>query len=288
MQTVVPISADSAVPTALANLRQVLGDEAVITAPAELAFYSQDVYRSGQLPVAVIRPKSTEQLSAALRAIAPTGLPVVPRGGGMSYTDGYLPARANSIMVDLLAMNRVIAIDAEDCYVTVECGSTWKDLFDALEPHGVRTPFYGPLSGLRSSVGGALSQGSMFLGSGRYGPVAESVIGLDVVLVDGTVLKLGSHANMNGEPFFRQIGPDLLGMFLSDCGALGVKTRATFRLIRPLPESRYLSFTFREAGPLFRAMADVARADVASEQFAFDPGLQAVRMKPSCPAFEAP
>jgi hypothetical protein len=55
MQTVVPISADSAVPTALANLRQVLGDEAVITAPAELAFYSQDVYRSGQLPVAVIR-----------------------------------------------------------------------------------------------------------------------------------------------------------------------------------------------------------------------------------------
>ena len=194
MQTVVPISADSAVPTALANLRQVLGDEAVITAPAELAFYSQDVYRSGQLPVAVIRPKSTEQLSAALRAIAPTGLPVVPRGGGMSYTDGYLPARANSIMVDLLAMNRVIAVDAEDCYVTVECGSTWKDLFDALEPQGVRTPFYGPLSGLRSSVGGALSQGSMFLGSGRYGPVAESVIGLDVVLVDGTVLKLGSHA----------------------------------------------------------------------------------------------
>ena len=71
MQTVVRISADSAVPTALANLRQVLGDEAVITAPAELAFYSQDVYRSGQLPVAVIRPKSTEQLSAALRAIAP-------------------------------------------------------------------------------------------------------------------------------------------------------------------------------------------------------------------------
>ena len=281
MQTVVPISADSAVPTALANLRQVLGDEAVITAPAELAFYSQDVYRSGQLPVAVIRPKSTEQLSAALRAIAPTGLPVVPRGGGMSYTDGYLPARANSIMVDLLAMNRVIAVDAEDCYVTVECGSTWKDLFDALEPQGVRTPFYGPLSGLRSSVGGALSQGSMFLGSGRYGPVAESVIGLDVVLVDGTVLKLGSHANKNGEPFFRQIGPDLLGMFLSDCGALGVKTRATFRLIRPLPESRYLSFTFREAGPLFRAMADVARADVASEQFAFDPGLQAVRMKRS-------
>ena len=144
MQTVVPISAESAVPTALASLRQVLGDAAVITAPTELAFYSQDVYRSGQLPAAVIRPQSTEQLSAAMRAIAPTGLPVVPRGGGMSYTDGYLPSRANSIMVDLLAMNRVIAIDAEDCYVTVECGSTWKDLFDALAPHGVRTTMVVP------------------------------------------------------------------------------------------------------------------------------------------------
>jgi len=182
-------------------------------------------------------------------------------------------------MVDMLSMNRVVTIDAEDCYVTVECGATWKELFDALAPHGVRTPYYGPLSGLRSSIGGALSQGSIFLGSGRYGAVAESVIGLDVVLVDGTVLQLGSHASRNGEPFFRQVGPDMLGMFLSDCGALGIKTRATFRLIRPQTESRYLSFTFGNHAELFAAMAEVARAEVVSEQFAFDPGLQAVRMK---------
>jgi FAD/FMN-containing dehydrogenase len=268
-----------AVDGAIAELQRLLGAQHVITDRTEREFYSQDVYRAGELPAAVIRPGSTAELAAALKAIAPSGLPIVPRGGGMSYTDGYLPKRANSIMVDMLRMDRVSEINAEDCYVTVECGATWKDLFDSLAPHGVRTPYYGPLSGLRSSIGGALSQGSIFLGSGRYGAAAESVIGLDVVLADGSVLELGSHANKNGQPFFRQVGPDTLGMFLSDTGALGIKTRATFRLIRPQPESRFLSFSFKAAADLFAAMADVAREDVASEQFAFDPGLQAVRMK---------
>ena len=270
-----------AVDAAIVALQNLLGREHVITNRTELEFYSQDVYRAGQLPAAVIRPADTAQLSAALAAIAPSGLPIVPRGGGMSYTDGYLPSRPDSIMIDMQRMNRVLVIDAEDLYVTVECGATWKDLFDALAPHGVRTPYYGPLSGLRSTIGGALSQGSIFLGSGRYGAAAESVIGLDVVLADGRVLELGGHSIKNGEPFFRQHGPDTLGMFLSDCGALGVKARATFKLVRPQPESRYLSFSFAAHADLFAAMADVARADVVSEQFGFDPGLQAVRMKRS-------
>ena len=268
-----------AVDGVITELQRLLGAQHVITDRIECEFYSQDVYRAGELPAAVIRPGSTEELAAVLKAIAPSGLPIVPRGGGMSYTDGYLPKRVNSIMVDMLRMDRVLEVNAEDCYVTVECGATWKGLCDTLEPQGVRTPYYGPLSGLRSSIGGALSQGSIFLGSGRYGAAAESVIGLDVVLADGTLLQLGSHANKNGQPFFRQVGPDTMGMFLSDTGALGIKTRATFRLIRPQPESRFLSFSFKAARDLFIAMADVAREDVASELFAFDPGLQAVRMK---------
>jgi FAD/FMN-containing dehydrogenase len=276
-----------AVDGAIAALRSLLGEDRVVTDRAELEFHSQDVYRAGLLPAAIIRPRDTDELSRALRLIANAQLPIVPRGGGMSYTDGYLPSRPDSIMVDLLAMSRVQVIDAEDCFVTVECGATWKELFDALAPHGVRTPYYGPLSGLRSTIGGALSQGSIFLGSGRYGPVAESVIGLDVVLADGRVLSLGSHAIAHGKPFFRQFGPDTLGMFLGDCGALGIKTRATFRLIRPQPESRFLSFTFREPAALFAAMAEVARAEVVSEQFGFDPGLQAVRMKRSSLAEDA-
>jgi glycolate oxidase len=263
----------------IAQLQRLLGAEHVITDRGEREFYSQDVYRAGELPAAVIRPGSPDELAAALRAIAPSGLPIVPRGGGMSYTDGYLPRRRDSIMIDMLRINRVLEINADDCYVTVECGATWKELCDALEPHGVRTPYYGPLSGLRATIGGALSQGSVFLGTGRYGTAADSVIGLDVLLADGTMLHLGSHANRNGRPFFRQFGPDTMAMFLSDTGSLGVKVRATFRLIRPQREARFMSFSFATASGLFGAMGEVAREDVVSELFALDPSLQAVRMK---------
>ncbi len=263
----------------LAALRAVVGVEHLVTDASELLFYAQDVYRQGELPVAILRPGTTQELSAALVVAARAGLAIVPRGGGMSYTDGYLPTSRHTLTVDLLRMNRIVEVNPDDCYVTVECGSTWKALHDALAPRGVRTPYWGPLSGLKSSIGGALSQGSIFLGSGRYGAVAESVIGLDVVLVDGTVLHLGSHANGKGQPFFRHFGPDSMAMFLSDCGALGIKTRATLRLVRTPAETRFLSFAYDTPQALFAAMAEVAREDVVSECFAFDPGLQAVRMK---------
>ncbi|HNR22730.1 MAG TPA: FAD-binding oxidoreductase [Steroidobacteraceae bacterium] len=263
----------------LQELTAILGAENVLTDTAERRFYAQDVYREGVLPLAVIRPETGEQLADALRVIAREGLAVVPRGGGMSYTDGYLPVREGTISVDLLRMNKVVEINAEDGYVTVECGATWRGLHDTLAPHGLRTPYWGPLSGQCATIGGALSQGSMFLGSGRYGVAADSVVGLDVLLVDGTLLKLGSHANAKGAPFFRQYGPDTMGMFLSDTGALGIKLRATFRLVRPMPVSRHASFQFATAPALLSAMAAVARADVVSECFAFDPGLQNQRMK---------
>jgi FAD/FMN-containing dehydrogenase len=263
----------------IAELCALLGRDNVITDRAEREFFAQDVYRSGQVPVAVIRPGTVDELSAALRSVAKAGLPVVPRGGGMSYTDGYLPKLPNSITVDLLRLERVVEVNVEDRYVTVECGATWKALNDALAPHGMRTPYWGPLSGLRSSIGGALAQNSIFLGSGRYGPVADCVLGMDVVLVDGSILRLGSHANRNGEPFFRQYGPDLMGVFLSDTGALGIKTRATFRLVPLSAENRHLSFAFETHEQLLGAIADVAREDVVSECFAFDPGMQKVRMK---------
>jgi FAD/FMN-containing dehydrogenase len=254
MQQAIP-TASRGVDHVIAELRGLLGAQHVVTDAGEREFYSQDVYRAGQLPAAVIRPASSEELAAALK----TGRAGGPRRRAARrrhVVHRRLPAAAaDSIMVDLLRLNRVLEINAEDCYVTVEAGATWKELCDALEPHGVRTPYFGPLSGLRATIGGALSQGSVFLGSGRYGTAADSVIGLDVLLVDGSLLRLGSHANRNGQPFFRQVGPDTMAMFLSDTGTLGIKTRATFRLVRPQRESRYLSYSFDTAAQLFARWA---------------------------------
>jgi FAD/FMN-containing dehydrogenase len=263
----------------VSRLTQLVGAEHVLLDAADRQFYAQDVYNTAPPPVAVVRPATTEELAAVVRACAEAGVAVVPRGGGMSYTDGYLPAKADSVTLDLARLDRIVEIDVENRYVTVECGATWKSLHDALAPLGVRTPYWGPLSGLRATIGGALSQGSIFLGSGRYGPAAESLLGLDVVLADGTLVRTGSHANAKGQPFFRQFGPDLTGIFTSDCGALGVKARATLRLVAQPAASEHLSWAFDDHASLFAVMADVARADVVSECFAFDPGLQAQRMK---------
>ncbi len=128
----------------LGELASLLGADQVLTDATERRFYSQDVYREGPMPLAVIRPGSVDELVGALRAIARAGRAVVPRGGGMSYTDGYLPQHERSITVDLLRMDRIVELNAEDNYVTVECGATWRSLHDALAPHGVRTPYWGP------------------------------------------------------------------------------------------------------------------------------------------------
>ena len=266
-------------PGLVVRLTNLLGAGNVFVDEASRRFFSQDVNNRGHEPLAVIAPGTVEELSAAVAAITGAGFAVVPRGGGMSYTDGYLPVREASVTIDTRRLDRVVEINTEDRYVIVECGCAWKALNDALEPHGLRTPYWGPLSGLKATVGGALSQGSIFLGSGLFGPVQESLVGLDVVIADGTLVHTGGTALAHGAPFFRHYGPDLSGLFTGDCGALGVKARAALKLI-PMPaESRFLSFTFDDAASLYVAMARTARDGLASECFSFDPGLQAVRMK---------
>ncbi|MFQ3595215.1 MAG: FAD-binding oxidoreductase, partial [Sphingomonadaceae bacterium] len=202
------------------QLQQVLGPEHVLLDEKERTFFSTDLsFRPREIARAVIRPGSTDELAQAVGIATRAGLAIVPRGGGMSYTSGYTPDRQASVLVDMRRMNRVLEINTDDMYVTVECGCTWKQLWEALAPHGVRTPYWGPLSGAYATVGGAISQNSLFHGSGVHGTVAESVLGLQVVLADGTVLVTGSGAHRNSNPFWRFFGPDMTGIFTADTGA---------------------------------------------------------------------
>ena len=264
---------------ALQRLASVIGDEHVLTGTEDRRFFGQDVHHAGAPPTAVIRPGSIEDLAECVRIARDGGLALLPRGGGMSYTQGFLGDGRPALTVDMSRLDRVTDINVADGYVTVECGATWRQLDEALAPLGVRTPFWGTLSGLRATVGGGLSQGAIFLGSGVHGSAADSLLGLDVILGDGSVVRVGAHANAHAGPFFRHFGPDLSGLFTGDCGALGIKARATLRLVPRWTETRYLSYGFADARSLFECMADIARANVVSELFAFDPGMQKVRMK---------
>ena len=126
-----------------------------------------------------------------MRLVAAAGYPLIPRGGGMSYTKSYVPERPESVLFDMRSMNGIVEINTDDMYVTVEAGCTWKQLYEALQPRGVRTPYYGPLSGMYATVGGTLSQNSLFWASGIYHTAADSCIGLEVVLANGEILHTG-------------------------------------------------------------------------------------------------
>jgi len=262
------------------ELRRVLGPGRVLVSDDDCRFYSQDIAGPrAHVAACVVQPDSVELLAAGVAAAAAAGCAIVPRGGGSSYTGGYAPPRDDSVILDTRGLDRVTEVNTADMYVTVEAGCTWQSLLAALEPHGVRTPFWGPLSGGTATVGGSLSQNAILWGSARYGVSAETVLGLDVVLADGSLLRTGAAAVATARPFFRYYGPDLTGLFLGDAGALGVKARATLRLIRRPARVETASFGFATHEQLAGAMTDVAREGLVSECFAMDPVLKAQRMK---------
>jgi FAD/FMN-containing dehydrogenase len=259
------------------QLRQIVGGDHVATSDGDRAFFAEDTFRSLETPIGAVAPNTVDELSRVAAVCHRAGVALVPRGGGMSYTDGYLHARPASVAVDMRRMNRVLEINETDMYVTVECGTPWSVLNEALKSRNLRTPYWGPLSGLNAVVGGALSQNSVFFGSGFYGSAVEQVVGLTVVLADGTALPLGGHAIERGKPFMKHYGPDLMGLFLADAGAMAVKATATLRLMRRTEHRRHIAFTFATGQAMAEALSALSREGLATEAMGFDAGQQSAR-----------
>jgi FAD/FMN-containing dehydrogenase len=263
---------DSLHTQALGMFQSLLGPDGVITGAEDLAYYSTDISGEGGVaPLCVLKPIAIDQLCQAVTICGGLGLPMVPRGGGFSYTRGYLPEHKNTVMFDLTELNAIEEINDQDMYVTVQAGCTWGALYDALKEKGLRTPFFGPLSGIASTVGGAASNNSTFFGSGTHGSMAESVLGLDIVLADGNLLETGSSAADGRTPFLRSFGPDLTGLFIGDCGAFGIKARVTLKLIALPAAEDYLSFVFERIEDIASAHVALARENIVAEQWGIDP-----------------
>ena len=273
------MSNDNAIAQDVITGLQARWGKGIVTDARELEYFATDVYSQGQSLLAVLRPTDTQQLADAVKQLTDAGVAVMPRGGGMSYTGGYLAAHSPSVLVDTGALDRIIEINLEDAYVVVEAGVTWRALKDALDAKGVRTPYFGPMSGSHATVGGGMSQGAIFHGSARYGCSADVVLGLQVVTANGDILTTGSAAAANTTPFFRWYGPDLTGLFLGDCGLLGIKTRIVLKLIPKHAHIDYLSWQFQTAEGLFGALGVLSRNGLASETAAFDPALTSIRMR---------
>lgn len=244
----------------------------VLSDADSLDFYAHDIFSRGADLAAVVRPHTKQQLADAVGAATRAGHAVAPRGGGMSYTGGYTQTEPGTVLVDTGALDRIVEVNEEDTYVTVEAGCTWAKLYEHLQPLGLRTPMWGTLSGLKAVIGGGMSQNAIFWGTGRHGTAVESCLALEVVLADGTLMDVGA-------PFARPYGPDMVGLFLADTGALGIKAEITLKLVREAEANAYASFAFDSRDQLLATASQIERMGLASEVFGFDPHLNAIRMK---------
>jgi FAD/FMN-containing dehydrogenase len=265
------MAATAPAPQLVESLRSILGSDGIVTDAGECDFYAQDVFQKGPAPLAVIRPDSAEALAQAVAAATDEGITIIPRGGGMSYTGGYVAPAAGALLVDVGRMDRILDINEADMTATVEAGCTWDALHRALKPKGLRAFAWGTLSGIKATVGGGMSQNGVFWGA-RDGTVADGALSFEVVLADGRILSTGSG-------FFRPFGPDLTGLFAADTGALGIKTKIVLQLVREGQAFAHGSCAFDDFESFVAAMSEIAREGLAAESFGFDPFLQAQRMK---------
>ena len=258
--------------TILDAVTDIVGGDNVVSDEKGRDFFSADIsFEAYERAAAIVQPGSTEELAAIVERANAEGFAVLARGGGMSYTQGYTPASERTVLVDMRRMNKIREINTEDMYVIAEAGCTWEQLYRTLGEHGVRTPYYGPLSGRFATVGGATSQNSVFWGGGLYSTVADSVLGLEVVLSGGRVLHTGSWARSGCNPFMRHNGPDLTGIFTGDTGAYGLKAAASLRLVKAPAVSLGASFGVADFSASTAAIAELAKFGIASEIYGLDP-----------------
>ena len=259
--------ASSSVALPLSELTGIVGSANVLTDDASRQLYSRDVYFWPDAPLAeaVVRPGCTEEIAQLLRLAQIASLAIAPRGGGVSYTGGYVPSRPGMLLLDLSRLNEIFDINETDRYVTVGAGVTWQQLDEALRPHGVRSAMKGPISGTHATIGGIASQNT---GSAPMAPF----LSLEVVMVDGRIVHTGSAGIRDiGAPFSRCYGPDLTGLFLGDTGVFGIKTRCTLA-IESIPAGvAYASVGFENLSALASVMSQIGRSGISCHMLGIDP-----------------
>lgn len=212
----------------LGQLKQMLPGEIVLE-PAKLAAYAGDKWFATHTPDAVALPRNTKSASRTLAFANRHGIPVTPRGAGYGYVGGAVPMQGG-IVLSLERMNRIVEINAKDFVAVVQPGVNTKKLQDAVERKGLFYP-PDPASRANNFIGGNISTNAGGPRCLKYGVTRDYVLGLEVVLADGRILRLGGRTHKN------KTGFDLVKLFVGAEGLLGVITEATLKLI-PLPPFR--------------------------------------------------
>ena len=215
---------------------------------ATLAANSADAWVASALPVAVAFPHTTAQVSKILAFTSRHRIPVTTRGAGRGYVGGCVPVRGG-LVVSFVKMNRLLQISPADGLAVVQPGLITARLGSAAIRKNLFYP-PDPASLKESTLGGNIATNAGGPRCLKYGVTRSYILGLEVVLVDGTVVRLGGRTHKN------RTGFDLIGLFAGSEGMLGLVTEATLRLI-PLPPAR--SALLAEFTSLTKAAAGVQK-----------------------------
>jgi D-lactate dehydrogenase (cytochrome) len=217
--------------------------------------------------VAMLRPATEEQVVRLVDLARQEGLALHPRGGGWSYTRGYVPSGPASVMVDT-ALLQGIALDRDAATVTAGAGVTWGALHAALEAEGMRALSFGPLSGLGATIGGGAAQNGGFFGAAGHGALGDGTI-CGGTLVDGTstVRHLTATDRTDG-----LLAPQPL---VGDCGAFGIRTSVTLRVMKSPETTAFASFNFASGEAALAVLAGLPGLPCLGEAYVFDPATHA-------------
>ncbi len=220
----------------VAALRTIVPGEGVIAAERELRPYESDgltAYR--QLPMVVVLPETTQQVSQVLRYCHDEGIKVVPRGAGTSLSGGALPL-ADGVLLGMAKFNKILDIDFANRVAVVEPGVTNLAVSNAV----AHAEFYyapDPSSQIACTIGGNVAENSGGVHCLKYGMTTNNLLGCEIVLMTGEVLRVGGkHLDAPGY--------DLLGLITGSEGLLGVVTEVTVRILKKPETARALLVGF--------------------------------------------
>lgn len=244
----------------IAGLAQLVAPESLVTTEDERRAFETDAltaYR--RMPLAVVLPKTTEDVSKVLRFCHEQKVKVIPRGAGTSLAGGAIP-QEDAVVIGVGKMTRVLDVNFNDRTMRVEAGITNLGISNAVAAEGF---FYAPdpSSQLACTIAGNIAMNSGGAHCLRYGVTTNNILAVRMVLIDGTIVDIGSDA-------MDAAGLDLLGLVIGSEGQLGIVTEATVRILRQAEGARPVLFGFdtsEAAGACVAAIIGAGIIPVAME-----------------------
>ena len=236
----------------IADLKELVSPGGLISEPRELVPFETDAFIAyRRLPLAVTLPRSTLEVSTILKYCSRYNIPVVPRGAGTSLSGGAIP-QEDAVVIGLSRMSRILDIDFDNRTATVQSGVTNLSISEAVSADGF---FYAPdpSSQLACTIGGNIGMNSGGAHCLKYGVTTNNLLGVKMVLFDGTIIDIGGKA-------LDAPGYDLLGLVCGSEGQLGIVTEATVRLIAKPEGARPVLFGFASSEAAGACVADIIGA----------------------------